>query len=107
MCSPIVMLAASRSGVACSPLNNCSTSTACSTREAARGSKVRPFSFSTRPRPIRSNSGTPSADSSSARAPLTADCERESHSAATRVEPPRAIATKNSSWRTLRRRAGN
>jgi hypothetical protein len=38
------------------------------------------------------------------RALLAADCERAMRSAAARVLPPRAVATKTSSWRRLRRR---
>ena len=67
------------------------------------GSSARPFSLSTRRRPTRSNSGASSAASSSASAALAADCERATRSAAPRVEPARAVATKTSSWRRFRR----
>ena len=47
--------------------------------------------------------GAEAASSSAASAVLAADCERATRSAAARVEPARAVATKTSSWRRVRR----
>jgi hypothetical protein len=99
----MVRLAATRSGAAWAPVNRCSVSAAWSSSEAALGSRARPFSLSSRRRRTRSNSVTPSVDSSSAIAALAADCERATRSAPERVEPVRAVATNTSSCRKVTR----
>ena len=102
--SPIVRLAAMRSAARCGVANKPCSSPACSSWVMAPGSKARPFSLSTRRRPMRSNNSAPRVASSSASAALAADCERATRTAAARVEPSRAVATKTSSWRSVRRR---
>ena len=99
--SPMVKLAATRSGAPCAAPSRPCSSPARSSKACARGSSARPFSLSTRRRPTRSNSAAPSAASRSASALLAADCERATRSAAARVLPARAVATNTASWRSV------
>ncbi|MNV56229.1 hypothetical protein D3C71_1485010 [compost metagenome] len=105
----MVVLAAntSRSGApwdGSPPAANCRSRSAALTNSARAGSsKARPWPFSARRRPMRSNSGVPKCASSSCRAALLADWESAMAWPAAVVLPWSAMATKTCSWRSVRR----